>query len=122
MNNKKHPTYTLRFFFDYGCGGCLWAGNDTAYEQFDVGTLDAETHDSEGNVTEEAKIQLPDSIKQKVLYLDKLYCESLNWNDPGGPSLWNQEQWNYFYKMTKELHKEIAAHLGNDFEIIYDRK
>ena len=44
------PTYRLRFFFDYNCGGCLWCDNDAAYQKFDVGPLDAEMYDLNGNV------------------------------------------------------------------------
>lgn len=121
MSNQKQPIYILRFFFDYGSGGCLWSGNDAAYEKFDVGTLDAETHDFDENVTEEARIQLPKPIKQKVLYLDQLFCESLNWDDPGGPSLWNNDQWEDFLQMAHKLHTEISEYLGNDFEIIYEQ-
>ncbi len=41
MTTKVNPTYQLRFFFDYNCGGCLWCGNDASYEKFDDGCLDS---------------------------------------------------------------------------------
>ncbi|MFN8428507.1 MAG: hypothetical protein U0V04_00875 [Spirosomataceae bacterium] len=122
MNNRKTPTYRLRFFFDYGCGGCLWSDNEAAYKKYDVGTLDAEIYDLYGNVSQEARIKLPDSIKQKVLALDKLFSESLNWEDPAGDSMWDKSQWNNFHKQTRELHKEISLILGGDFEIIYKQE
>lgn len=122
MNNGKNPTYRLRFFFDYGCGGCLWCDNEAAYKKYDVGTLDAEVYDPNGKVIQEARIKLPDSTKQKVLALDKLYSESLNWEDPAGDSMWDKSQWDKFYSQTRELHKEISNILGDDFEIIYKQE
>ena len=113
------PTYRLRFFFDYNCGGCLWCDNDAAYQKFDVGPLDAEMYDLNGNVIQDAKIQLPTSIRQRVLELDKLYAESLNWNDPAEQSLWDKNQWESFYNQTRDLHKQIQLTLGDDFEVVY---
>lgn len=122
MNNRKTPKYRLRFFLDYGCGGCLWSDNEAAYEKFDVGTLDAEIFDLNGKVSQEARIKLPNSTRQKVLALNKLYSESLNWEDPGGESMWNKSQWDSFYSKTRELHKEISLILGDNFEIIYKQE
>lgn len=120
MNIK--PTYRLRFFFDYGSGGCLWSDNDAAYQKFDVGTLDAEIYDQNGNLSQEAKIKLPELTIKKVLELDKLYCESLNWDDPAGDSMWDKSQWDNFHLRTRELHKEISTILGDDFEVIYKQE
>ncbi|NBB26979.1 hypothetical protein [Cellulophaga sp. BC115SP] len=116
MNN---PTYRLRFFFDYNCGGCLWCDNDASYQKFDVGVLDSEIYDLNGNIVQEAKIKLPSLIRQRVLELDKLYTESLNWNDPSGQSLWDKAQWESFYEQTRDLHKQISLALGDDFKIVY---
>jgi len=114
--------YKLRFFIDYNCGGCLWSNNDDAYDKFGIGCLDTEIYDLNGNIVEEAKIKLPASIRDQVLRLDKLYSESLNWNDPAGKSLWDNSQWNSFYEQTKELYRQIILTLGNDFEIVYKQK
>lgn len=122
MNNGKTPTYRLRFFFDYGCGGCLWCDNEAAYKKYDVGTLDADLFDQNGMIIQEARIKLPNSIRQKVLELDKLYNESLNWKDPGGDSMWNKSQWDNFHLQTRELYNEISIILGDDFEIIYEQE
>jgi hypothetical protein len=119
MSSGKTPTYRLRFFFDYGCGGCLWCDNEAAHKKFDVGTLDAEIFDSNGKVTQEARIKLPELTRQKVLKLDKLYSKSLNWDDAAGDSMWNRSQWDNFHSQARELHKEISNILGDDFDIIY---
>jgi hypothetical protein len=119
---KTQATYRLRFFFDYGCGGCLWSDNDAAYEKYDVGTLDAVIYDPDGNVLQESKIKLPEQIRQKVLELDTLFSQSLDWNDPAGDSLWDKDQWNHFFKQTQELYKKISQELGDDFEVIYKQE
>jgi hypothetical protein len=121
-DQNVNPTYRLRFFFDYGCGGCLWCDNEAAYKKYDVGTLDAEIFDLKGNILQEARIKLPAQLKQKVEELDKLYSESLDWNDPGGESPWGQEQWDHFHEQARELYEKISQELGDDFEIIYKQK
>lgn len=120
MTNKLNPIYQLRFFFDYNCGGCLWSSNDASYKTFDVGCLDSQLIDLEGNIIEDAKIKLPKSTRQKVLKLDTLFSESLNWDDPAGPSLWNKEQWNNYYEQARKLHEEVSNVLGDDFELLYE--
>lgn len=114
--------YKVRFMFDYQSGGCLWSDNDAAYEKFGVGCLDTEIYDMDGNIVEEAKMKLPASIRHRVLELDNLYSESLNWNDPAGQSMWDNAQWKCFHEQTRELHRQIALTLGNDFEVVYKQE
>ena len=118
----SNSTYRLRFFFDYNCGGCLWCDNDASYEKFDVGVLDGVIYDLNGNIVQEAKIKLPSLMRQQVLKLDKLFSESLNWNNPSDPSLWDESQWESFHKKTRNLHKQISLTLGDDFEVIYKQE
>ena len=51
-----------------------------------------------------------------------MYCESLNWEDPAGDSMWDMPQWLNFHKQTRELHKEISKILGDDYEVIYKQE
>ena len=97
----------------------MWSDNDAAYEKYGVGTLEAEIFDRKGNLLHEARISLPEELKQKVSELDKLFLGSMDWNDPAGDSPWNQDQWDSFHQQTKELWKKISGELGDDFEIIY---
>lgn len=123
MNSQNiKPTYILRFFFDYKAGGCLWSGNDAAYEKYGVGPLDATIYNLKGKISHEPKIKLPDVLKQNVLELDDLYSESLNWDDPAGNSPWSEEEWDDFYKRARSLHEEISKTLGDDFEVIYEQQ
>ncbi len=64
----------------------------TRYKRALARVLDVETYDLNGKVNQEARIKLPNSTKQKILKLEKLYSESLNWEDPGGASMWDKSQ------------------------------
>jgi hypothetical protein len=119
MNNNKTAIYRLRFFFDYQCQSCLWCDNEASCEKFDVGPIDATFYDRDENITREPKIKLPTELRDKVNYLSELFDSSLNWNNPGGDSMWDKSQWDNFRSQTMELHKEISNFLGDDFEIIY---
>lgn len=118
----NEPIYRLRFFFDYNCGGCLWCDNEASYKKFGGGVIDGDIYDVGGNIIQEAKIKLPLLTRQRVLELDKLYSESLNWDNPNRQSPWNKNQWESFYKMTRDLHKQISFTLGDDFEVIYKQE
>lgn len=83
--------------------------------------MDAETFDLNEKVCEEARIKLPESTRRKVFALDKLFSESLNWQDPDEPK-WNKSRWDNFHSQTRALHKEISNKLGEDFEIIYKQE
>ena len=66
MNSQNiKPTYILRFFFDYKAGGCLWSGNDAAYEKYGVGPLDATIYNLKGKISHEPKIKLPRVLKNR---------------------------------------------------------
>ena len=116
---KTSPKYKLRFFFDYNCGGCLWSDNEVTSAAFGVGCLDSDIYDLNGNVSQKAQINLPDELKSKVFYLDELYSQSLNWNDPIAESPWSKEQWDSFHNQARELHQQIKEELGSEFEVIY---
>jgi hypothetical protein len=80
--------------------------------------LDAEIYDASQQVIKEARIKLPDSTKMKILALDKLFSESLNWENPGGDSMWDKSQWAIFHSQIRELHRELSFILGDNYEII----
>jgi hypothetical protein len=116
MSDKKTPTYRLRFFVDYHCDGCLWPDNDAAYNKFGHGPLDADVFEIG------IRIQLPDATRQKVSALDELYCENLDWSDPGDGTQWDKQQWDDFYSKARQLHKEVSDILGDDFEVVYKQE
>ncbi len=119
---ETKPTFILRFFFEYHGGGCLWAQNEAAYQRLGFGPLDADDFTFSGEVSNEAAIKLSSGLKERVLMLDDLYAESLDWDNPSGPNLWDDNQWDDFYRKARELHKDISNELGDDFEILYQQE
>ena len=122
MEKNVNPIYKLRFCLEYNCGGCLWSDNEAAYQKYGFGTLDGEIFDADTNVMEEVRIKLPDLIQKKVLEIEKLYSKSLDWDNPGGGSLWSDIQWKDFYTKTRNLYKEICETLGDSFEVVYTQE
>lgn len=112
-------TYRMRFFFEYGGGGCLWCDNDAAFERYGFGSVDADIYGLDGKISRKASLEFVNPIRQKIDDFNILYDKSLNWNDPGGDSLWDDEEWKTFYAQTRALCKEISVFLGDEFDIIY---
>lgn len=50
----------LRFFFDYGTGGCLWSGDAATRDRLDVGPVDAASFDLDGRVRKPSRVKLID--------------------------------------------------------------
>lgn len=75
----KRNKLRLRYFFDAGSGVCLWAGDDATQAQFDF-AIDADN--------------LPLSINTRLWlrYLIAWFDTSLNWDDPGGPARWSDDE------------------------------
>jgi hypothetical protein len=98
------PIYELRFFFDYGSGVCLWAGNDAAREAYDY-PVSAEW------------LPLGDDLLARVDRLLEEYDSSLDWDNPGGPSLWSEQQWQVFYAEARQLLAALRQQLGSRYEV-----
>lgn len=97
--------YRLRFFFDYGSGICLWSDNDAALEAFDYPV---------------AANRLPLS-PETVRRADEVlawYDRSLNWDDPGAPLLWRQEECDRFNAAVRALLASLREELGEEFEVV----
>jgi hypothetical protein len=98
-------TYRLRFFFDYGSGVCFWAANEAAQRQF-------------GYTVETDQLPLSTATKEAVEHVISWYDQSLNWDDPGGPGLWNSTDWEQFNTEVQKILALVHAELGAQFEII----
>ncbi len=106
--NKKTPMYKLRFFFEWGMDtACLWCGNQTARDRFDVGPIDFN------------KLGLSEDLQETLRQLGDEYQDSLDWNDPLAPSSWTQEHKDDFLRRSEEVYKRLVAELGEDYEVTY---
>jgi hypothetical protein len=97
--------YRLRFFFDYGCGVCFWAANEAAQHQF-------------GYPVEADRLPLSTATKGALGHVISWYDQSLNWDDPGGPGLWNNTDWEQLNIEVQKILALVRAQLGAQFEIV----
>ncbi|GAA3015097.1 hypothetical protein GCM10020229_27860 [Kitasatospora albolonga] len=93
----------LRFFFEYGVSTPLWP---------ESGTPEA----LDGPVEPE-ELPVEDGLRAELSELSELYQSSLDWNDPGGPSLWSEEQWAAFHPRATAALAELRRQLGDGFAV-----
>ncbi len=86
----------LRFFFEYGAGGCLWAGDAKTQARLDVGPVDAIIYEVEGRVSRESKIVISEDARRLRDWLDAAHSLYLNPYYQLDPSLWTQEACDNF--------------------------
>ena len=104
------PKYRLRFFFDYGAGGCLWADNEATYAAFGYGPLD--------DIIADKTCQLSAETLDLARQLDMRHADYYNKDYPPDPSLWRQDECDQFNLQVDELIIRLRRELSADFEII----
>ena len=101
--------YKLRFFFDYGAGGCLWSDNDLAYQDFGFGPIDKTIAEKTGKISEFTLMQIKE--------LDELHSNYLNKDYPPDPSLWRQIDCDSFNEGADKLLQSLRHQLKPNFYI-----
>jgi hypothetical protein len=99
--------YVVRLMFEWH-GGCLWAGNDAALDAFDVGPIDD-------------VLPLSANRRRRLEELSVWHDTALDWDDPGGPSPWTQDEEARFDHAAAEILEIDRADLGPDFQVEYTR-
>jgi len=94
----------LRYFFDPGSGTCLWSGNDAARARFDY-PVRAED------------LPLSAETRERADRITTWYDSGLNWNDPTGPSPWDEDEETRFAAAAQELLGVLRRELGPEFEV-----
>ncbi|MBA5802798.1 hypothetical protein [Rhizobium changzhiense] len=112
----------LRFFFDFGAGGCLWAGDEATQSQLGVGPLDAAVYDLQGHVVVPPRISLPSNVHSLISHLDQEYLGYLNPLYPPDPSLWTQAKCDRFNNDVDQLLVLLQDELGTKFVIVDQQK
>jgi hypothetical protein len=102
--------YKLRFFFDYGAGGCLWAENDVTRQDFGFGPIDETIAERTGKIS-------ADTL-ELIEQLDDRHADYLNKDYPPDPSLWRQSDCDDFNQKVDTLLTSLRQQLQSDFEII----
>lgn len=108
----------LRFFFDPGAGGCLWAGDEVTESRFGYGPLDAAVFDVHGHIKEPPRIPLPTHVQSLIQRLDEEYYSSLNPIYPPDPSLWTQARCDRFNTQIDRLLNVLRTELETKFVIV----
>lgn len=108
---------SLRFFFDCGAGGCLWAGDEATRSTLGSGPLDAAVYDLQGRVTEPPRISLSRDAHTLISRLDQEYTSYLNPFYQPDPSLWTQAKCDRFNDDVDQLLALLRAELGAEFVI-----
>jgi hypothetical protein len=107
---------SLRFFFDHGAGGCLWAGDDATRAQLGLGPLDAATF-RDGQPVAPPRLPLSDAARHLRDHLDALHARYLNPLYPPDPSLWSQALCDRFNADVDRLLALLRAELGGRYTI-----
>ena len=95
----------LRFFFDAGSGTCLWAGDDAARERFGY-AIDAET------------LPLSPATRDALDTLIRRHDESIDWDDPAGPSPWTADEHERFSTDVRAVLDRVRSELGPGFDVV----
>lgn len=97
--------YKLKFMFDWGSGVCLWSANKNAEDKF--GDYPIAT----------SNLPVSQELKEKLEQLIERHDEALNWNDPAGDLLWDDDQICEFLMNAKNLYLALCDELGEEYEI-----
>ena len=95
----------MKFMFDWGSGVCLWSVNQATMKKFD------------GYPIFISKLPISDKLKNELKYLIELHDQALNWNEPNGDLLWDENQVDAFLKDAKRAYNSLCKELGSDYEI-----
>ena len=92
-------TGSIRFFFDAGSNVCLWAGDDA-------------TEERHGYDIDAADLPLSTNTRRWLHYLMAWYDTSLDWDNPGGPARWSDEEQARFRQAVQEGVARLRAELA----------
>lgn len=101
--------YRMRYFFDWGSGVCLWADNEETVNKYDY-PIDI------------SLLPVSENLKE---YLEKLinwHDTALNWNDPGGDLLWDQEQQDEFLAAAEVGYDRLRSELDDEYVVVYEER
>ncbi len=100
--------YVLRFFFEWG-GGCLWPGNEDAYQDLGLGPYD---------LLDPCPLPLSVATLERCWRMAEWHDTSLNWDYPPEPGPWRQPECDRFNSAVAELLVTIRGELGTKFQVI----
>ncbi|MBY0135584.1 hypothetical protein [Paracoccus yeei] len=108
----------LRFFFDYGAGGCLWAGDTKTHARLGVGPVDAGSSGADEQASSPSRLHLSEAVHRLRDQLDFQHSGYLNPLHPLDPSLWSQALCDRFNADVDRLLTLLHQELGADYTIL----
>ncbi len=96
----------LRFLFDAGSETCLWAANEEARRRFGDSWVDLDA------------LPLPAETLRRLAALVQRYDESIDWDDPGGPSPWTPAEQQEFTGEARAVLALLRSELGGEFDVV----
>src|SRR3954451_2490750 len=95
--------FVVRLMFEWG-GGCLSAGNDAAFDAFDLGPI-------------EDRLPLSPATRQRLGEGSAWHDGSLDWVYPPDPSPWPPAERERFANAAAKLLADVRAELGAELEV-----
>lgn len=99
--------YQLRFWFEYGVDTPLWPG------PHDNPDLDSPY----GSPCDPERLPITPATRNELTRLADLYQSSLDWDNPGGPSLWSRDQHESFRSEADIALEALCGELGDDWTV-----
>lgn len=112
----------LRFFFDHGAGGCLWAGDGPALDSFGSGPLDAPVRHADGAVASPPRIALTPEATDLRDRLERDHRTYLNPLYPPDPSLWSAARCARFNAAVDALVAMLRRDLSPRFVLLDEQE
>lgn len=105
MPHGATARFTARFLFDAGSGVCLWAADDATRNRF-------------GYPIDHEALGLPPDLSAAVGRLIAWYDEAFDWDDPGNPRPWDEEDSRRFDAAATDVLVRIRSELGGAWTIL----
>ena len=96
--------YCFRFFYTLH-GDFLWSGNEITKEKY-------------GYPVNIERLPVTEKLKKEINDLGCEYSTSVDWSDPGGPSLWTQEKHMHFHNRLIIILNKLREELGKDYCVL----
>lgn len=107
----------LRFFFDHGAGGCLWAGDAATRDSLGPGPIDAGVFDIAGRPVTPPRLVLSDAARALRDRLEAEHVTYLNPLHPPDPSLWTAARCSRFNAGVDALVALLRRELAPRFDL-----
>lgn len=98
------PVPRVRFFFDAGSGGLLWADSDPARRRW-------------GQPVDLLRLPISPALRDELMRLVGQYDSSLNWDYPPDPGPWRQAECERFNRAVRGALVSLRKELGPQWEI-----